>query len=67
MMLKIFYSVMLLSRMVLSSSVTINRQTNGDSTPSVSCPNETYFGKPNKECIQKVEGRLLLKGTLMQI
>ena len=63
MTIKIFYALILLSRMELSISITINRQATGDSTRGVSCPNETYFGILNKECIQKVEGRLLLKET----
>ena len=61
MTIKIFYALILLSRMELSISITINRQATGDSTRGVSCPNETYFGILDKECIQKVEGRLLLK------
>ena len=61
MTLKIFYALMLLSRMEMPSSLTINRQANGDIGPRVFCPNKTYFGKQNKECIQKVEGRQLLK------
>ena len=61
MTIKIFYALILLSRMELSISITINRQATGDSTRGVSCPNETYFGILDKECIQKVEGTLLLK------